>query len=60
MPATLRDGEAALAVRALEHYAAYLIASNRADSAYQNLAARLKRKPAEAEATRTAEKRKKA
>lgn len=57
---TISDDEAALIVRALEHYDAYLKAAKREDKAYQELAARLKRKPVEQETTRVTEKRKKA
>ena len=58
---TLSDDEALLAVRALEHYHAYLVATKREDSAYKALAERLQRKPPEPETTSKAtEKRKKA
>jgi hypothetical protein len=43
---TISDDEAALVVKALEHYDAYLVAAEREDRAYQELADRLKRKPA--------------
>ena len=56
---TISDDEADLVVKALEHYHAYLIAAKREDRAYQELADRLKRKPAEQETTKI-EKRKKA
>lgn len=57
---TISDNEAALVVKALEHYHAYLVAAKREDRAYQELADRLKRKPVEAEIPRGTEKRKKA
>jgi hypothetical protein len=57
---TISDDEAALVVRALEHYHAYLIAAKREDRAYQDLAERLKRKPPEQAIIRANEKRKKA
>jgi hypothetical protein len=57
---TISDDEAALIVRALEHYDAYLKAAKREDSAYRELAERLRRKPVEQEPTRVTEKRKKA
>jgi hypothetical protein len=55
----ISDEDVPLVVRAVEHFSAYLIASRRKDSAYQALADRLKRKPADQETT-TTEKRKKA
>lgn len=57
---TISDDEAALVVRALEHYHAYLIAAKREDRAYQELAERLKRKPPERAVSQAKEKRKKA
>lgn len=44
---TISDDEAALAVKAVEHYDAYLKVSRREDGAYKALAERLKRKPVE-------------
>jgi hypothetical protein len=55
----ISNDEAVLAVRALEHYNAYLVASRREDSAYQALVDRLKRKAPEPEVTQ-AKNRKKA
>jgi hypothetical protein len=46
---TISDDEAALVVRALQHYAAYLIAAKREDGQYKALAERLQRKPPEQE-----------
>jgi hypothetical protein len=57
---TLSDDEAALVVRALEHYHAYLIAAKREDRAYEDLAERLKRKPPASAVIQAKEKRKKA
>jgi hypothetical protein len=58
---TISDEDAALVVRALEHYDAYLIAAKREDKAYRELAERLKRKPPEPEVSQVpATKRKKA
>jgi hypothetical protein len=57
---TISDDEAALAVKALEHYDASLRAVRREDSAYKELADRLQRKPPEPETTTKTEKRKKA
>ena len=56
---TISEDEAALIVKALEHYHAYLVAAKREDSTYQNLAERLKRKPPEPEVSHE-KKRKKA
>jgi hypothetical protein len=56
---TISDEDAALAVKALEHYDAHLKAARRDDSAYQALADRLKRKAPEPEVTQ-AKNRKKA
>ena len=42
---TISDDEAALIVKALEHYDAYLKATRREDGQYKTLAERLKRKP---------------
>jgi len=57
---TISDDEAALVVKALEHYDAYLKATRREDGAYKALADRLQRKPVQPETTKTTEKRKKA
>lgn len=57
---TLSDDEAALVVKVLEHYDAYLMAAKREVRAYRELAERLKRKPPEQEVSQTKEKRKKA
>jgi hypothetical protein len=57
---TLSDDEALLAVKALEHYHAYLVAMKREDVQYKVLGERLKRKPVEQEVSQTATKRKKA
>jgi hypothetical protein len=57
---TISDDDAALAVKALEHYHAYLVAAKREDSAYKALADRLQKKPPEQEVSRPREKRKKA
>jgi hypothetical protein len=46
---TISDEDAARAIKALEHYHAYLVAAKREDSAYQELADRLKRKAPEPE-----------
>jgi hypothetical protein len=56
---TISDDEAALVVKALEHYHAYLVAMKREDGQYEAFAERLQRKPPEQEATKV-EKRKKA
>ena len=48
-----------VAVKALEHYHAYLVAAKREDRAYRELAERLKRKPPEQAPLETAEKRRK-
>ena len=56
---TISDDDAALIVKALEHYHAYLVAAKREDSTYQKLAERLTRKPPEPEVSQK-EKRKKA
>lgn len=40
---TVAGEEAALVVKALEHYASYLVAAQREDRRYQELAERLKR-----------------
>jgi hypothetical protein len=57
----ISDDEAALVVKALEHYHAYLVASKREDKAYKDLADRLQRKPPAQEVSQTtATKRKKA
>ena len=45
--ATLSDEDIPLVTRALEHYHAYLIATQRQDPRYLELAERLKRKPPE-------------
>jgi hypothetical protein len=42
----LEDDAPVLIVRALEHYASYLKATNRDDSRYQQIAERLKKRPA--------------
>jgi hypothetical protein len=57
---TISDDEALLVVRALEHYHAYLIAMKREDSAYQELADRLKRKGPNQEVVPLAKRKKKA
>jgi hypothetical protein len=49
---TISDEDAALVVRALEHYDAYLIAAKREDKAYRELVERLKRKLPEPEVSR--------
>jgi hypothetical protein len=49
----ISDEEAALAVKALEHYHAYLVATSREDGQYQALADSLKRKGVERESTIT-------
>ena len=46
---TISDDDAALIVKALEHYDAYLKAARREDGQYKALADRLKRKPPEPE-----------
>jgi hypothetical protein len=56
---TLSDDDAALAVKALEHYASYLKAVDRDGRAYRELAERLKRKPVEYESKAAATQRKK-
>jgi len=43
---TLTEEEVPLVVRALEHYWSYLVATDRADHRYKDLAERLERKPA--------------
>jgi hypothetical protein len=45
---TLSDDDILLVTRALEHYNAYLLATQRHDPRYLELAERLKRKPPEA------------
>jgi hypothetical protein len=57
---TISDDEAALVVRALEHYHAYLIAAKREDRAYEDLAERLRRGPPAPAVIQAEEKRKKA
>lgn len=57
---TISDDEAALVVKALEHYHSYLIATKREDAAYKALAERLQRKGPVKEEGSTADKRKKA
>ncbi len=57
---TISDDEAALLVKALEHYHSYLVATKREDGQYKALAERLQRKPPEQEVSQTKEKRKKA
>jgi len=57
---TISDEDAELAVKALEHYDAYLTATRRNDGQYKALAERLQRKPPEREIRQTATKRKKA
>jgi hypothetical protein len=49
----ISDDEAALVVKALEHYHAYLVASKREDKAYKDLADRLQRKPPAQEVSQT-------
>jgi len=44
---TLSDDDIPLVTRALEHYNAYLLATQRQDPRYLELAERLKRKPPE-------------
>jgi hypothetical protein len=56
---TISDDEAALVVKALEHYHSYLIATKREDGEYKAVAERLQRKPPEAEVI-SKDKRKKA
>ena len=56
---TLSEDDAALAVKALEHYASYLKAVDRDDRAYRELAELLKRKPVESESTVAGAQRKK-
>ncbi len=56
---TILDDEALLAIKALEHYDAYLRAARREDGTYRDLPERLKRKSVELEVTNI-EKRKKA
>jgi hypothetical protein len=57
---TISDDEAALVVKALEHYHAYLVATKREDGAYKALAEKLERKPPVQETSQTATKRRKA
>jgi uncharacterized protein (DUF2236 family) len=56
---TISDDEAALVIKALEHYHSYLVGTRREDGQYKALADKLQRKPPEPEVTKT-EKRKKA
>jgi len=57
---TISDDEAALVVKALDHYDSYLVATRREDGAYKALADRLQRKGPEKEEGKATEKRKKA
>ena len=57
---TISDAEAALVIKALDHYHAYLVATRREDASYKALAERLQRKGPEKEEARPTEKRKKA
>ena len=56
---TISDDEAALVVKALEHYRAYLVATKREDGAYKALAERLQKKGPERETTEATAKKKK-
>jgi hypothetical protein len=53
---TLSDDDAALAVKALEHYDAYPTATRREHGQYKALAERRQRKPPEQETTTKSEK----
>ena len=55
---SLSEDDILLVTRALEHYNAYLLATQRQDPRYLELAERLKRKPPEAEKQRPAQQRK--
>jgi len=55
---TITDDEAALVIRALEHFHAFLVATKREDGQYKELADRLQRKLPDAETTTTQKKKK--
>jgi hypothetical protein len=54
----LSEEEGELAAKALIHYYAYLVATNRSEERYKELAERLRRKPAAKEEPKAQEKRK--
>jgi hypothetical protein len=60
MSLPLSDADLELAVKALEHYSAYLVAARREDGRFQELADRLKRKQPDSEGETAATKKKKA